>query len=209
MIEIRSYRRVFDLERRIYSVDRLRLNPGGVSVRGVVYFLVLLIAGLVAGGLPLMGQIVDALPWFVRDVALPGAAATVLSVIRIEGRVFHLSAQSLVRYWAGPRCLAGTRRCESVGQLWRPQALVMLPDGSDARMRRMRYTGPGAVLVAVEHERHGRAREHGASGMARVGLRPVLSLRQKANARALKEGQVISLGPGARLHVSSSVEQSS
>ena len=28
--EIRSYRRVFDLERRIYSIDRLRLNPGGV-----------------------------------------------------------------------------------------------------------------------------------------------------------------------------------
>ncbi len=42
MIEIRSYRRVFDLERRIYSVDQLRLNPGGVPVRGVLYFLALL-----------------------------------------------------------------------------------------------------------------------------------------------------------------------
>ena len=38
-IEIRSYRAVFDLERRIYRVDRLRLNPGGVPVRGVVYCL--------------------------------------------------------------------------------------------------------------------------------------------------------------------------
>ncbi len=35
MMEIRSYRRVFDLERRIYQVDRLRLNPSGVPVRGV------------------------------------------------------------------------------------------------------------------------------------------------------------------------------
>jgi hypothetical protein len=209
VIEIRSYRRVFDLERRIYSVDRVRLNPGGVSVRGVVYFLVLLTAGLVAAGLPLIGPAVGALPWFVRDLALPGAGATVLSVIRIEGRVFHLAAQSLVRYWAGPRRLVGTRRCESVGDLWRPRELVMLPDGSDSRMRRMRYTGPGAVLVSVEHERRGRATEHGARGMARAGLRTVLSLRQRADARALTEGQVISLGPGARLHVSSSVEQSS
>ena len=38
MIEIRSYRRVFDLERRIYSIDRVRLNPGGVPVRGVDVF---------------------------------------------------------------------------------------------------------------------------------------------------------------------------
>ena len=34
LMEVRSYRRVFDLERRIYRVDRLRLNPGGVPVRG-------------------------------------------------------------------------------------------------------------------------------------------------------------------------------
>ena len=29
----------------------------------------------------------------------------------------------------------------------------MLPDGSDGRMRRLRYTGPGAVLVTAAHER--------------------------------------------------------
>ena len=47
-MEIRSYRAVFDLERRIYRIDRLRLNPAGVPVRGIVYFLALLaaIAGL-------------------------------------------------------------------------------------------------------------------------------------------------------------------
>ena len=35
-IEVRSYRTVFDLERRLYRIDRLRLNPGGVPVRGIV-----------------------------------------------------------------------------------------------------------------------------------------------------------------------------
>ncbi len=207
MIEIRSYRRVFDLERRIYSVDRVRLNPGGVPVRGVLYFLALLVVGLVTAGLPLVGSLAGELPWFLRDLALPGAGAAVLSVIRIEGRVFHLAAQSLVRYWAGPRRLAGVRSCGSVGDLWRPDEILLLPDGSDSRMRSMRYTGPGAVLVSVEHERDGRAHELGSSGVARAGLRPVLSLREKPDARALPQGHVISLGSGARLRVRSSIEQ--
>lgn len=114
MTEIRSYRRVFDLERRIYSVDRLRLNPGGVPVRGVVYFLAILSAATIAARLPLLGTLARELPWFLRDLAVPAAAAAVLSAIRIEGRVFHLAAHALVRYWVGPRRLAGTRRCRSV-----------------------------------------------------------------------------------------------
>jgi hypothetical protein len=203
VIEIRSYRRVFDLERRIYSVDRLRLNPGGVPVRGVVYFLAILAAALITGGLPLLGALAGKLPWYLRDIALPGAGATVLSAIRIEGRSFHLAARTLLRYWAGPRRLAGARRRAVVGERWWPQEIVMLPDGSDSRMRRLRYTGPGAVLVSVEHERRGRATERGPSATARPGLRPVLSLRQPAGARVLPEGQVISLGSRARLLVRS------
>lgn len=209
MIEIRSYRRVFDLERRIYSVDRMRLNPGGVPVRGVMYFLALLVAGLVTAGLPLVGSLAGALPWFLRDLALPGAGAALLSVIRIEGRVFHLGAQSLMRYCAGPRRLAGVHSCGSVGDVWRPSEILLLPDGSDSRMRDMRYTGPGAVLVSVEHEREGRAHELGSSGIARAGLRPVLSLRQASDTRALPQAQVISIGCGARLRVRSSIEQAS
>ncbi len=204
MIEIRSYRRVFDLERRIYSVDQLRLNPGGVPVRGVVYFLAILLAGLVAADLPLLGALAGRLPWYLRDIALPGAGATVLSAIRLEGRTFHLAAHALVRHWVGPRRLAGVRRCAAAGALWCPGEMLMLPDGSDGRLRRLRYTGPGAVLVSVEHERRGRAIERGSSGTARPGLRPAVTIRQPAGARSLDRGQVISLGRGARLLVRSS-----
>jgi len=203
VIEIRSYRRVFDLERRIYSVDRVRLNPGGVPVRGVLYFLAILAVNLILAGLPVIGSVAGRLPWYLRDIALPGAAATVLSAIRIEGRVLHLAAQALVRYWAASRRLTGAARRGSVGELWAPREIVMLPDGSDSRMRRLRYTGPGAVLVSVEHERRGRATELGSSGRARPGLGAVLRLRQPASAGALERGQVISLGSGARLLVSS------
>ncbi len=112
-MEIRSYRAVFDLERRIYRVDQLRLNPGGIPVRGVVYFLAILLAMLIAGGLPLVGAAIGALPWYLRDLALPVASATVLSVIRIEGRPFHLAAYALLRYRVR---LAPARGCASLRQ---------------------------------------------------------------------------------------------
>ncbi len=163
MIEIRSYRAVFDLERRIYRVDQLRLNPGGIPVRGVVYFLAILAATLLASSLPLLGAAVGALPWYLRDLALPIASATVLSVIRIEGRPFHLAAYALLRYRAGPRSFAGVRPCAAPGARWRPEEILLLPDGSDGEMRRLRYTGPGAVLVTTAHERSER---RGALGSA-------------------------------------------
>lgn len=201
MSEIRSYRRVFDLERRIYSIDQLRLNPGGIPVRGVVYFLALVAAGLVLARMPVAGLMVAALPWYLRDIALPVALAAVLSVIRIEGRVFHLAAHALVRHWLTPRRLARGRGCEAPGSRWRPPELVLLPDGSDSRMRRMRYTGPGAVLVCVEHVRGGRVAERGSTGVARRGARRAVTLTQLAPARAAGQARVIALGRGARLNV--------
>ncbi len=200
-MEICSYRRVFDLERRIYRIDRLRLNPAGVPVRGIVYFLAILASGLILGALPFVGAVVRALPWFLRDLALPGASAAVLSMVRLEGRPFHLAARALVRYGVGPRRLAGVRRCVDSGACWRPAEIVLLPDGSDSRMRRLRYRGPGAVLVAVEHARGGRVTERGAAGLARWGGRRVVSLRELPQARALNCGQVIELGGGAHLNV--------
>lgn len=140
MIEIRSYRRVFDLERRLYSVDRLRLNPGGVPVRGVVYFLAILAGDLLAGSVPGARSLVCVLPWYLRDIGLPVALATVFSAIRLEGRTFHLAAHGLVRYWLGPRRLAGGRGCRAVGALWHPPESrdlrrVRPPSASDALHR--------------------------------------------------------------------------
>jgi hypothetical protein len=202
MIEIRSYRRVFDLERRIYSIDRVRLNPGGVPVRGVMYFLALLALALVVADLPLIGTLARQAPWYVRAIALPGAGATVLSLIRLEGRTFHIAALALARYRLGPRSLAGMQRCTRTGGVWQPGELLVLPDGSDGRLRRLRYTGPGAVLVAIEHERGGRVVERAAAGTAGRGLGAALRIRPRREGRPLERGQVIALAPGARLRVS-------
>ena len=201
MTEIRSYRRVFDLERRVYSVEGLRLNPAGVPVRGIVYFLAILLAGMLSARLPLLGALPAALPWYLRDIALPAASATVLSLIRVEGRTFHLAAHALLRYGCGPRHITCAHRLGSSGRSWQPGEIVLLPDGSDSRMRALRYTGPGAVRVALEHERVGRAIERDSMGLARRGSRTTLMLRQTHEASVLEPGKVIALAPGARLRV--------
>ena len=201
-MEVRSYRRVFDLERRIYRVDRLRLNPGGIPVRGVIYFLVIFAARLIAARLPLLAGVVGVLPWYLRDLALPVASAAVLTMIRVEGRPFHLAAFAIGRHRSGHRWLAGLRPCPAVGARWHPQEIVFLPDGSDGRMRRLRYTGPGAVLVGVGHQR-----AEGAGGRWLQNLRPghrsALTLWEPSSGPAYGGGQVIALAPGARLRVRS------
>jgi hypothetical protein len=199
-MEIRSYRRVFDLERRIYRVDRLRLNPGGVPVRGVVYFLLILSSALLVSRMPIASLTVSWVPWYLRDLALPAGWATVLSVIRVEGRPFHLAALAVLRYRLGARRTTRLCRCCAPGRRWYPQEILMLPDGSDARMRRLRYTGPGAVLIAVEHERACPRPEATRRAWRRS---PSVLVRELAGRRPLDRGQVVALGAGVRLLVRS------
>jgi len=201
-MEIRSYRRVFDLERRIYRVDRLRLNPGGIPVRGAVYFLAVLAMALIVGHLPLLAVVVGALPWYLRDLAIPLAGAALLTVIRVEGRPFHLAAHALVRYRSEPRRLAGLRpcwpsSCSFPGGRWRPAQILMLPDGSDSGMRRLRYAGPGAVLITVAHRREVTAN----SVLELLGRRSRLIVRQSPGACAPARGEVIVLERAAQLRV--------
>ena len=198
MMEIRSYRRVFDLERRIYQVDRLRLNPSGVPVRGVVYFLALVAGSATAARVPGLAALVAPAPWYMRDVALPALAAAALTLIRIEGRPFHLAAFALLRHRLGAPERAGLRggrpRPQALpGGRWHPLPILMLPDGSDARVRKLRYTGPGAVLVAVPHRRR----------LARAGARRRRELAvEGARATAGAPGQqVIELERSARMRV--------
>ncbi len=199
MMEIRSYRRVFDLERRVYSVDRLRLNPSGVPVRGVVYFVAVVLAVLVTSGVPLLGRALDLVPWYLRDLLLPGLAATLMALVRVEGRTFHHAARALLRFMCSRRGLVGGYR-PRVAQHWYPNEVLALPDGSEPRFRRLRYTGPGAVLVNVAHERRGHPRAR-ARGWPTKGRRPAVVVRRSERAHASPGPQVILLAAGARLRI--------
>lgn len=100
-IEIRSYRRVFALERRVYRIDSIPLNPNGVPLRGIAYFAVLLAMALVVSRLTLVGAAVRLLPWYMRELAGPALGAFVFTAVRIEGRPFHLAALALLRHGTG------------------------------------------------------------------------------------------------------------
>jgi hypothetical protein len=202
-MEIRSYRHVFDLERRIYRIDRIRLNPGGVPVRGVVYFLMLLAGALTAARVPLIGVAARAVPWYARDVALPGVLAALLTVVRLEGRPFHVAAGALLRLHLGCRQICtldgGVGRATArhgLGEHWRPASILMLPDGSEGRARRLRYTGPGALLVAVAHER-----KAARGPLVWFGLRSHLRVRATPNAPPPERGEVVVLEQAIRLCV--------
>ena len=169
-------------------------------MRGIVYFLVIVGLALLVARLPLLALVASGVPWYVRDVALPGGFAALLTVIRIEGRPFHLAAQALLRHRAGWRRLSclrpcGPNSCAFPGARWMPEQIVLLPDGSEGRMRRLRYTGPGAVLVAVAHRRQARR-----GRLELLGRGPCVVVRQRPGARPPR-GQVIVLERGAQLRV--------
>lgn len=197
---IRSYRRVFDLERRIYRIDRLRLNPGGVPVRGITYCIGLLLLTLVVERLPPTSLVAHVVPWYVRDLAFPGVLSAVLAVVRVEGRPFHLAARAVLACGLGPRRIVGltrgSRSSRSSVAIWWPQPLLMIPDGSDHRMRRLVYRGPGALLVAVAHERRLRR-----GPLVSLGLRPQLTLHELEGVERPARGEVVVLDRAARLSV--------
>jgi len=196
-IDIRSYRSVFDLERRIYRVDRVRLNPSGVPVRGAMYFLALLLASLLVAALPLVGAVARLLPWYVRHLALPTGAAALLTVIRIDGRPLHVAAWALLTYAAQPSRMLGDGRGLLPITRWRPGEIVMLPDGSESRLRRMLCTGPARVRVTVAHERL----EYRRGRLEGLMWRQQVAVRELRGRRPLRCTQVIALRAGARLRV--------
>jgi hypothetical protein len=198
VIEIRSYRRVFDLERRIYSIDRYRLNPTGIPVRGVLYFLAAVALSLALSAMPLVGALARAVPWFLRDLVLPASSAALLSLIRVDGRTCHLAALGLLGMVMAPRRISALTGGSGVGARWCPPELTMLPDGAEGRLRRLSYRGPGAVLVQVRHTRMG-VSERGRVGFGRG--RSTVRIADAPDGGRVSRGQVIVLEPGGRLLV--------
>jgi TcpE family len=147
---IRSYRRVFRVDRRIYRVDRWALPvPGGVPLRGVLYFACALVALLAASALPVLGDLVEQLSAPFRYVILPLAVAVLGAQASPDGRTAHRFAAD----WLGARL---RRRRRSAGR-WVPLEgepvawhgnVALMWDGSGTELRRARVTGPATVTFA-------------------------------------------------------------
>jgi len=187
-LEIRSFRSVFALERRVYRIDTLRLNPGGVPLRGIAYAVVLVLLALVGGAVPPTAWLDALVPWYVRDIAIPVGLATLLGAVRLDGRPFHIAAQAIGGYALGPRRLHSLAAAPRT-QRWDPPELLLIPDGSDSRFRSLRFRGPGAVLVQHPHLRA----EWPARARASITLHPLRGTAGRAS--------VVELAPGVVLEV--------
>ena len=118
-LEIRSFRSVFALERRIYRIDTLRLNPVGDAaarhrLRGSRSSLV----GAVAGALPPTRWLDPLVPWYVRDLGLPLAAAWLLGLGShrrppVPPRRARCAAHVAGAADGSARCAAGARRARA------------------------------------------------------------------------------------------------
>ena len=185
---IRSYRRVFEVDRRIYRVDRWALPvPGGVPLRAVGYFAVTVLALIVTGSLPGTGPLVSALSPPIRFVVVPLAVAVLGTQAAPDGRAAHRFALD----WLRLRLRAHRRSCgraialENEPIAWDGELAVRY-DSADARLHRGRVRGPARVTFAVParlSDRGGRLVAH-AQAEGEAGQAVVLCGRETLEVRA-------------------------
>src|SRR3954452_7618450 len=170
---IRSYRRVFEVDRRISRVDRWALPvPGGVPLRAGGYFAAAALAMVILGSLPLTSELVGMLSAPLRYVVLPLAIAVLGTQAAPDGRTAHRFALDWVGFrWRAHRRSAGrVVALEDEPVRWDGDLAVRW-DADAPRLQRARVTGQARVTFNVPVLMHGleaRASSDGESGDAIV-----------------------------------------
>lgn len=149
-VTVRSYRRVFDVDRRIHRVDRWVLPiPGGLPLRTLGYFVGTLLVILVVDGFPLIGDLIGALSPPMRYVLIPGAVAALGSQVAPDGRSAHRYALTWLGFHLRPRRRSAGRAVPLEGELVPSGGEVaMRADETSPLARRARVYGPARVDLA-------------------------------------------------------------
>src|SRR5918999_2207432 len=140
---IRSYRRVFEVDRRIYRVDRWALPvPGGVPLRGLAYFAATVLLVVLLSPLPGIGDLLSVLTAPLRYVVLPLAVAVLGSQAAPDGRAAHRFAADWLRLRLRARRRSAGRSVVLEGEQvpWHG-VLAVRWDGLAARLLRGRVRG--------------------------------------------------------------------
>src|SRR4051794_10485443 len=156
-VVIRSYRRVFEVDRRIYRVDRWALPvPGGVPLRAVGYFTATVLAILLLGALPGTRALVGLLSAPLRYVVLPLAIALFGTQVAPDGRTAHRFAADWLRFQvrARRRCAGRAVALEGEPVCWDGE-LALRWDADATTLHRARVRGPARVTFNVPVELHG------------------------------------------------------
>jgi hypothetical protein len=163
---IRSYRRVFEVDRRIYRVDRWALPvPGGVPLRAVGYFAATLLAAIVVGALPATGELAGQISAPIRFVVVPLAVAALGTQAAPDGRTAHRFAWDWLRFRLRARRRSSGRMVALDGEpiAWQGE-LALRADADDPGLHRGRVRGPARVTFHVPvrlSDRGGRLVAHG------------------------------------------------
>lgn len=148
-MQIRGYRKVFRIERRLFRFDRWRIPyPHGVPLRGIGYFVVLEFCVLVASRLPILAQLLSLAHPSLVYLGFPLVGAVLLMQVRIDGRPPHHVLASLARFATGPRCLAGLVSCPSPGDSVLPlEEASVAYDAREAFPVAGRVKGPVRITI--------------------------------------------------------------
>lgn len=145
---IRSYRRVFSVDRRVYKVDRWILPvPGGVPIRGLAYFGGALLVVLVLGLVPLIGDLLDLIGPILRYVFLPAAIGIASMQATPDGRPAPRFAWSWVAFQWRVRGVPP----EGARTGWAARLRVRW-DADSPTLRKARVCGPATVTSRLPIE---------------------------------------------------------
>jgi hypothetical protein len=149
-LEIRSFRVVFALERRLHRIDRFRLPlPYGVPARSIGHACAILLAIVVAGRLPVLGALLHALPAPLRFCVLPAGGAALVARVRVDGRPPERFLWSAARHLAGPRYVDAFRRVPAPGSVRVIDEPISLVADLRSGWPRGRISGTGRVTVTA------------------------------------------------------------
>jgi len=148
-LEIRSFRVVFQLERRLHRIQHWKLPlPYGLPLRGLAYGAFVLTAILLLGRLPVVGAVVGLMPPPVRFLLAPVGAGFFLSRARVDGRPAHRFLLAWGRDRVGSRWVSAFRAIPAPGTCVRfREPIVFVPDSSGPEYRPARLVGPARVLL--------------------------------------------------------------
>lgn len=146
---VRSYRLVFRRRWRIFRIQGWRIPlPGGIELRLLGYWLAALVTLTALARVPLLGSLVSLLPASLRLIALPLAAAWLLSRWEVDGRPPHRALAGLLAWWLRPRRLAALRPVPAAGEQFAPLSEIALaPDLRSAAYPRGAVRGPARLLL--------------------------------------------------------------
>lgn len=201
-IQLRGYRRVFRVERRLYKFDRWRIPyPHGVPLRGIGYFLAVEFGVVIISRLPPGGALVGLWGPLISFFGLPLLGAFVLMQGWVDGRPPHHALASMLVWCLAPRDLAGLERCPRRGSEIVPVAEIIVAfDARESFPVAGRVRGPAQLTFRYPAE----VRAEGAPPWVRDGERRLrrarrYRVRRRRGAAPMLRGKVISVPAGRKV----------